>query len=171
MTATTVTLQARRGFSLVASAASALSVVALLVLLALTVLGHRVLVVRSDSMAPALRAGDLIVIEMQRPATVEPGEIVTFRDHSRGNVLVTHRVIESVRTDGQMHFKTRGDANSGIEQWSISTGGRLGQLRARIPGVGRVIVDAGASPWTRTGALGMAALLVGFVALRRIWAT
>lgn len=159
----------RRGATLAATVVAGAAVAVLAVAVLSMILGYRVLVVRSDSMAPALRTGDVIVTRLQRPASVGTGAIVTFADHSRGGKLVTHRVVAHERADGLINFTTRGDANDGEEHWSVASSGRVGQLALRVPRIG-FAVGAVMDPWMRLSLLTGCALVAGSVALRRIWA-
>lgn len=158
----------RRVFTLAATVVSAGLVALMAVALLSSILGYRMLVVRSDSMAPALRAGDVIVTRLQRPGSVGVDAIVTFADHSRGGKLVTHRVVARERADGLINFTTRGDANDGEEHWSVASDGRVGQLALRVPRIG-FAVGAVMDPWMRLSLLTGCALVAGSVALRRIW--
>jgi hypothetical protein len=53
----------------------------------------------------------------------QPGQVVTFSDPSRAKKLITHRVRSVNVVDGTARFVTRGDANTGVERWSLSAAG------------------------------------------------
>jgi len=93
---------------------AALGVLALALAVALLV-GLRPLVIRSDSMAPTLRAGDLLLVRTVPAAVVAVGDVVTFADSSRRGELVSHRVIAIEQRGAERAFVTRGDQNSGVE--------------------------------------------------------
>lgn len=135
---------------------------------ALVATGHRVLVVRSDSMNPALDTGDLVVTRVVSPARVEPGDIVTFRDPTRDQALVTHRVRTVDAADGFFAVETRGDANDASEHWRIDADGTVGVLWFSIPDVGTLIL--GVSPAVaRAALLWLAILTLAGAGLQRIW--
>src|SRR4051794_12402926 len=54
--------------------------------------GGHILVVASGSMTPTMRTGDVIVVTPVAPAGVRVGQVVTFRDPTRHNRIVSHRV-------------------------------------------------------------------------------
>jgi signal peptidase len=135
---------------------------------ALLASGHRVLIVRSGSMAPAIGTGDVAVTTVIGPSDVEIGDVVTFRDPSRSGDLVTHRVVKARSTLGRFRFLTKGDANTGTEQWSIDADGKLGRLWFTIPKAGYALAWAG-DPRMRAGLLTAGAVILGFAAIRRIW--
>jgi signal peptidase len=131
-------------------------------------LGWRPLAVLSGSMTPTLRTGDEIVIRPVAPVTLRVGDVVTFKDPSRGHALVTHRVRNVRITGTTVHVVTRGDANSGSERWSVGAGGRVGRVAYRIPKLGYVTVAAG-TPLGRILLVAVPALLLGLCEVRRVW--
>lgn len=130
--------------------------------------GYRPLVVRSGSMTPALLTGDLIVTQLVRPASVRVGDIVTFSDQSRGNVLVTHRVVEMAREGSKYSFITKGDGNTAVEEWTIGDKGELGRFAFRVPKAGFLVWGISTPP-ARAGLAGLFLVLATVTALRRIW--
>jgi signal peptidase I len=99
----------------------------------LLLLGYRPLVIRSGSMVPTLRVGDVIVVEDVAATTVKVGDIVTFRDPTGGTDTITHRV-EAVTGDGSMlHFETRGDDNIYGESFTSTATNTVTREVWRIP--------------------------------------
>lgn len=142
--------------------------VALVAVVAGLLAGLQPFVVRSASMAPAIDAGDVIVTRPVHPAEVDRGDIVTFRDPSRSETLVTHRVVEVSQDGGRYSFVTKGDANTGTEEWSVEAEGTIGLRTLVIPKAGYLFTKL-AEPNVRVALLAAAALLVAIEALRRIW--
>lgn len=129
--------------------------------------GHRALVDRGDSMAPALRAGDLLISRSVEARGVAVGEIVTFDDPSRGR-SVTHRVVARRQVGSRVAFTTRGDANSGVERWSAESGDRVGRLVSSEPRLGYALGFL-VSPLLRLGLTALCALVLCGLTLRWIW--
>ena len=141
----------------------------LAILTAVTLVGHcSWLVERSDSMAPALRAGDLLAVSRIGPSMARPGDVVTFKEPSRPGMLLTHRVVSVTRDGNEFKFTTRGDANTGSETWSVRANGTIGRLVVRVPSAGRAVALLG-RPQMRFLLLTVASLLLAFELLRRIW--
>lgn len=89
-------------------------------------------VVVSDSMAPTLRAGDVLWI---RPisGSIAPGQIVSY--HIQGK-LITHRVV-ALEGDALI---TKGDNNQEVDPWRVSVAEVVGSPVLRIPYLGYLIV-------------------------------
>jgi signal peptidase I len=139
--------------------------------LALSLAGVRPRVEMSDSMAPSLRAGDLVWLRPVRAAAARAGDVIAFADPAGGSRVLVHRVASVAPAGaGRLAFVTRGDANTGVERWRIGAGGTVGRYTgARLPHAGRLLARAHGAP------LAVVALLSGAtlagMALRRIWGT
>jgi signal peptidase I len=139
---------------------------------AIAVLGHRagwqLLIERSASMAPAIVAGDLLVVRRQPAALVRRGDIITFADPHMSDRTLTHRVV-AVRAIGRrLMITTRGDANRAAEHWIIERHGTVGQLHGAIalPPVVAQLLDRS---HTRGVLMLVLSLLACGLTLRAIW--
>lgn len=119
--------------------------VSLLLIPESAVLGFRAAVDMSDSMRPAIRAGDVVISQTASAASLRLGDVVTFSAPRSHEALVTHRVVALSVSGTVVHVVTRGDANTGLERWSIPTRGTLGLVRLRLPKVGYALA------WLRSG--------------------
>ncbi|WP_226010654.1 signal peptidase I [Halomicrobium salinisoli] len=96
-------------------------------------------VVLSDSMSPAIEAGDVVFVSDVPVDRIGEGDVVTYRgDGGR----VTHRVVEVVETDSGPRFRTRGDANDGPDPALVSPDAVVGVVRFHVPLAGHVILFA-----------------------------
>lgn len=133
--------------------------------ISLALTGHRTLVVMSGSMEPAIGTGDVAIVRTIAPADASVGDVVTFRDPTRGRQLVTHRAVY-IRDMGSVYaFATKGDQNSSIEEWTVNQDGAIGRLQGRVPFVGYVL-NWLASPLVRAAMIAGAFILLGLVAMR-----
>jgi signal peptidase I len=130
--------------------------------------GYRPLVDHSDSMRPAINAGDLLITHTKPADSVHRGEIVSFKDPALAGKLITHRVVAVHPAGARVDFVTKGDANAAPESWSATRGASVGVLVFRVPVIGRTIAWV-ADPLFRTVILALAALLLSTALLRRIW--
>jgi signal peptidase len=115
----------------------------------------------SGSMQPMLDVGDVVLDERITPLEARRGDVVTFPDQSRGGALVTHRVERLWREGAEVHFVTRGDANTAVERWTVPASGSVGRVRMHIPQVGHALQLAG----SREGRLGLIAIPASLLVL------
>jgi signal peptidase len=128
----------------------------------------RPLTVMSGSMTPYIRTGDVVIAMPIAPLDARPGDIVSFNDPSRGGKLVTHRVRQMRREGSHVNFITRGDANTGVEKWSVRADHKISRTVLRLPKLGFPLVFAR----TRTGLLVLVLvpmLLLGTLEIASIW--
>jgi signal peptidase len=145
-------------------------VAALVGLCVLMATGHRPMLEMSDSMAPVVRAGDVLFVKRIAAARARPGDIITFSDPERPGQTITHRVV-SVRStrSGGLSFVTRGDANTGVERWHTDSDAAIGRFTLRVPALGRAVHLTTSVTWRLLVAL--AGVVLTLDVLRRLWRT
>lgn len=126
------------------------------------------LTVMSGSMSPTIGVGDVVVARETSPMDVRIGDIVTFRDPTDHERLITHRVRAIHAKGDDVLFVTRGDANTGEERWAVPRSGTIGRVIYHIPLLGYLMV------WfhSRYGILLLIVLptiLLGLSELWRLW--
>lgn len=99
---------------------------------------YRFFIVASESMKPALRAGDVIIVEPLDITLVNKSDIITFRDHRDPGKIVTHRVMEINKGKG-LEITTKGDANTNSDSGSVTAKDIIGRLILRIPYFGKLL--------------------------------
>jgi signal peptidase len=145
-------------------------VAALVGLCGLMATGHRPMLEMSDSMAPVMRAGDVLFVKRITAAQARPGDIVTFSDPERDGQTITHRVVSvEPKPSGGLGFVTRGDANTGVERWRARADASIGRYAFRIPSAGRLVDRTRSPPWRAMVAL--AGVLLTLDLLCRLWRT
>jgi signal peptidase I len=104
--------------------------------------GFRVVVVTGGSMAPAIGAGDAVLVEPAKPGEVGPGDIAVYRAAPDG-AWVIHRVLETRVVGGRPYLVTKGDANRTADHDLIPAANVPGTVKWRAPYAGRVLSWAG----------------------------
>ena len=103
-------------------------------------------VVLSDSMKPTFSSGDVVVIDDVDPASVERGDVITYRDPRVAadgpDRYVTHRVVAVNRTDDGPGFETKGDANGAQDPYRVRADDVVGQYWFHVPHVGHLVLFA-----------------------------
>jgi signal peptidase I len=131
--------------------------------------GGRALSVMSGSMSPAIETGDVVVSRGVSPLEIRRGDVITFRDPTDSERLITHRVKEVRISGGEARFVTKGDANNSAERWAVAAGGEVGLVVYRLPKLGYGLAWLG-RPFAKLLLVALPALLLGAYELRRIWA-
>lgn len=98
-------------------------------------LGYKNFIILSESMADTLNTGDLIFVKESEE--IKNNEIISFKE---GSSIVTHRVIEIIEQDGQVFYKTKGDANKTIDERLITKNEIEGVYCFKIAKVGTIIL-------------------------------
>ena len=97
------------------------------------------LIVLTDSMYPEIHSGDLIICHTEDAAQIETGDIIAFFDPAgNGTSIVTHRVTEVTTQDGEVAFRTKGDANNVEDKLLVAEDDLVGVYQKRIPNMGNV---------------------------------
>ena len=107
------------------------------------ILKHVPMTVLTGSMEPHVKVGDMIVSKKIDCSDIKAGDIITFK--MGDNTFVTHRVIERVKENGNLLFKTKGDANNVEDSDLVLEENVVGKLAFRIP-KGGYIADIFRSP-------------------------
>jgi len=115
-------------------------------------LGWKPYVVMSESMAPAMHAGDLILVD-PHASSLTVYEIVTYAD-ARGPV--THRVVSQAE-DGKLTLK--GDANRQPDTRAVDRKHVIGPVRLILPHVGWPVLQVRTHPVRVAGGVLVLALL------------
>ncbi len=116
-------------------------VVPLVVLIAsVWLLGWHFAVVETNSMAPGMAAGSLIVASPIAADDVTTGTVIEFVDRRHGNRHVTHRVVEVHRSEtGELWFVTQGDNNDAADTEPVQPRDVRAEVRWSRARVGLVV--------------------------------
>jgi len=86
--------------------------------------------VLSGSMRPALCPGDLVIVKAMDPASINVGDIVTFKSETG---VFTHRVFEKKTENGVILFITKGDANEDPDPAYFDASQLIGRVVLVVP--------------------------------------
>lgn len=99
------------------------------------VFGYEIYNVVSGSMEPEIPVGSLIFVAPVQPESVIEGEIIAFES---GDSVVTHRVVENKKLEGELI--TKGDANEGEDINPVPYAGVIGRAERHVPYMGEYMV-------------------------------
>jgi signal peptidase I len=151
---------------MVTAAIMTLALVAAALAIASRVLGVRALVEHSDSMAPAITTGDVVLAHDVRADQLRPGDIASIPDRERGGELITHRVTAVEPLRDLLLVTTRGDANTGAEKWVTAPDAIVGRTVAVLPHAGLVLTPL-RTPAVAAGINGLLVATMVLVVVRR----
>ncbi len=97
--------------------------------------GWRVDGLRSGSMAPQLKTGDMVVTRPVKAETVQVNDIIIFRSLDKRQNLISHRVI-GIQANPSLAFQTKGDANESPDSFAVPAGNLVGELAFHAPLLG-----------------------------------
>lgn len=131
--------------------------------------GVKPLIVLTDSMAPKIKSGDLIICKEADADDIEKGDIISFFDPAgNGTSVVTHRVIEVINNeDGTVSFRTRGDNNNTEDKVLVPQANLVGEYKSRIPLAGHVAMFMQTTPGLIICVILPIILLVAYDIIRR----
>lgn len=130
--------------------------------------GFLPLIVLTDSMYPTIHSGDLAICRTVKAEDIQVGDVIAYFDPA-GNEdnIVTHRVIEITTEDGQLAFRTQGDANNTADELTVSANSLVGIYHMRIAGAGNVAMFLQSSTGLIVCVVIPLLLLVGYDIIRR----
>ena len=103
--------------------------------------GNNIMIVTSDSMFPALKPNDLIIVKPSKIEEVKEGDIIAFDSHMRGIGIIAHRAIAVDDTDGIIGFDTKGDNNGDVDPWIVHDEDLIGIVIEVMPTFGILLID------------------------------
>ena len=106
-----------------------------------TYFGNNIMVVASDSMFPALKPNDLIIVKPSKIQDVKQGDIIAFDSHMHGIGIIAHRAIAVNDDDGIIGLDTKGDNNRDADPWTVHDEDLIGIVIDVIPAFGILLIE------------------------------
>lgn len=103
------------------------------------ILGVQLLSIKTDSMYPELKAGDLAIDgPVKDVSKLRPGEIITYWTVIDGErVLNTHRIVNIFDGGDYLIFETKGDNNTSVDPLTVHESEIIGKYKFHIGGLGK----------------------------------
>lgn len=102
-----------------------------------SICGYSPLIVLSGSMETEIYTGDLVVVKQVDISTLKEGDIIAFYTDNTKKTIVTHRIIEITKEDGNTKFITKGDNNNTKDSGKVDANLVVGKYQnIRFKGLG-----------------------------------
>jgi len=141
---------------------------------------YPMLAVASGSMEPTLYKGDLIMVQgvssaqdivVGRDDAVPPGDVIVFHKPTDTSELIVHRAVDKEFRGGKWYFQTKGDANSGADNWDgnwetdcdLAEDHLVGKVVGHVSHIGYIPLFLREFLWTPIGMILVVALLLLFL--------
>jgi len=108
-----------------------------LFILTASFLGWHFDVVPTKSMEPAFNPGGMVVTRPVELEDITIGDPILFREPATGG-LICHRVISIEEVDGELFFRTKGDANEYPDADLVSSQDFIGKVVLYVPHIGNI---------------------------------
>lgn len=99
---------------------------------------YHLFVVQSGSMTPSIGIGSVVVTK--KSADYKKNEVISF--FRKEGSIVTHRIVDIFERDGDILYKTKGDANVGEDIFSVRKSQIFGKVIISIPFIGYLVAFA-----------------------------
>lgn len=90
----------------------------------------------SESMEPTFYKNDLAVVKSCEVEKLGKGDIITFQQEDR---IISHRIIEIIKENGEKKFITKGDNNEVEDVEPIEMQDVYGKVEFIIPKIGKIV--------------------------------
>lgn len=149
-------------------------IIAFIVLIALLLIvsvlpitgNYKVMTVISGSMAPAIKAGSLVMVKPVSDYKI--GDVITFGPYSKTKAPTSHRIYDIKVVDNEPRYITKGDVNNAPDAREIKKSDILGKVLFSVPYVGYA-VDFAKKPIGFALIIIVPAALIIFDEVKKIW--
>lgn len=100
-------------------------------------MGYKMFIVLSSSMESEIKIGDLVIVKETDHKKIKENDIIAFRQE---DIVITHRVIEVNKQDGNVIFKTKGDNNNTQDDFIVLSKDLEGILVFKVSGLGNIFM-------------------------------
>ena len=104
------------------------------------IFGFRMYVVATGSMEPKYNVGDMIIVRETPKEKIKVGDVIKYISKN-GIDTITHRVVDIIQKDGQIHFKTKGDNSNSEDPELVNYDQVKGTVAFKISKLGIVMAN------------------------------
>jgi len=127
---------------------------------------YQILTVLSGSMEPAIKTGSIVVTKPVDQYKIN--DIITFINPQKKNESITHRIVDMKVVEGNILYKTQGDANNASDSRKVQQKEIIGKVLFDIPYLGYAVNEA-RKPLGFALIIILPALIIIGDELRKVW--
>jgi len=94
-------------------------------------------VVKSGSMEPELKVGDIVIAKKVEPQELKVGDIISYKE---GQNIITHRIVKILTAEDELQFETKGDNNASKDLEKVKESEIEGKVTQKISSLGKIIL-------------------------------
>ncbi len=93
----------------------------------------KMIAIASNSMNPTYYKGDAIIYSKEEASNIVEGDILVFKSD---NMIITHRVVDIIKTGNKLQFKTKGDNNESADAELVNEDNVYGKVKYVVKYIG-----------------------------------
>jgi len=124
---------------------------------------YKIYVVKSGSMAPAIKTGSVVVVKPSKSYNI--GDIITF---GGAKTPISHRIYDIKDNNGSLSYITKGDNNNTADSQEVRPDEIIGKIILTVPYVGYAVATA-KTPWGFGLIIGLPALIIIIDEIKKIF--
>lgn len=101
-----------------------------------SIFGIKTFTIISGSMKPTFEIDDLILVREYNINNLNDGDIISFK---QDNDIITHRIVKIEKSESEIVFITKGDANNVTDINKVKSSQIEGKYIGKIPKVGKIL--------------------------------
>ena len=102
-------------------------------------LGYRWYKILTSSMSPEILPGDVVIVKVGAD-DLQTNDIITFNPTADKNAVLTHRLVgSSVDSEGNILYKTKGDANKSYDVQGVKPEQIIGKVVFTVRYISRIV--------------------------------
>ena len=98
--------------------------------------GYKAYIIKSDSMEPSIKSGDVVIVEKIPEENIQVGDIITFKKNTE---IITHRISRIEEEANIKRYVTKGDNNNLEDIEKVTYEDIKGKNVIIIPYLGKII--------------------------------
>ncbi len=93
----------------------------------------KMIAIASNSMNPTYYKGDAVIYSKEDASNIVEGDILVFKSD---NMIITHRVVDIIKTGNKLQFKTKGDNNDSADAELVNEDNVYGKVKYVVKYIG-----------------------------------